>query len=511
MITPGLIQFIKSELANGGNRDSIAKLLKTQNWTDEDIAEGFSAIPQMPTQVLPNGGVVTSLPVRSHRKSVLISIFIIIIILIGGAFGYVSGYFVPFDKIFSQAFSSSTNTTSVTFNSHILIDASGLKTTDSPSQLLKGLSNTFEFDVNGSSDVSDSKNTNSVFSFSASSGTIELAADFRIVGGLLYINFTKTPDIGFISLKPIEDKWIAIPSSTNNLTIPSVNPLFSQAGLDPNSLNKLTDIQKKYIVDLTKKAHFIKITGKHLPEIIDGTVAFHFNFDLDRDGIISYLKDLISYLRTVDPNYTKDIPDITDADYIKSSNALKTFTGEAWIGVFDHRLHKIQINASVLNPDKPDDGLVKIMATLAYSDWNKPVSVKAPQNSITIEQLMSSIFNDSTTRTGNTSVINNDALSGDSSLKEIDASIKSIESNLRGQAELFYSSNNSSYKGFCTSRAKNGAYVLAIKLPNNTVYKCNDSSQKWASWSKMSTNQYFCVDSTGIAKAIDGVPSGTSC
>jgi len=91
-----------------------------------------------------------------------------------------------------------------------------------------------------------------------------------------------------------------------------------------------------------------------------------------------------------------------------------------------------------------------------------------------------------------------------------DTKVKSVESSFRAQAELFYTSNSNSYKGFCSSKGVNGGYSLAITLPPNTVYKCRDSVSDWISYSKI-TSGYFCVDSTGFSKTVDTLPTGKSC
>jgi len=248
--------------------------------------------------------------------------------------------------------------------------------------------------------------------------------------------------------------------------------------------------------------------------MIDGSLSYHFDFDLDKDGMISFEKEITIYIKSINKD-ASELVKVDDSDFNKMFSYFKSFKGEMWVGVFDKLPRKVVINIEGMNAEKPEDGVVKANLTITYSDWNKPVIVEVPQNTTTIEELISSImgksinpaitsFPENNTQLGNIIELN------DARKKGLDAKIKSLHYSMRAQAESFYDSNNNSYKGFCTSKGGNGAYALAIQLPPNTVYKCGDSVTTWASWSKLSTGDYFCVDSRGTA-AESAIPQNTSC
>jgi len=94
-----------------------------------------------------------------------------------------------------------------------------------------------------------------------------------------------------------------------------------------------------------------------------------------------------------------------------------------------------------------------------------------------------------------------------------DSSKQSILVNMRAAAEAYHDDviGNNTYKGFCTSKSDVGAYVLAITLPKNSVYKCNDSVNEWAAWVKLSDGKYWCNDYKNYANVSTGAPKGTSC
>ena len=101
--------------------------------------------------------------------------------------------------------------------------------------------------------------------------------------------------------------------------------------------------------------------------------------------------------------------------------------------------------------------------------------------------------------------------------KGADAAVKSNLLNARAQAEIYYSSNGDSYFSVCDNdnipSAKSIKTLLqgalkAVGLPitnissgpgNSTNAVCNNNSASWAAQVPLSSNSYFCVDSTGKA------------
>lgn len=92
-----------------------------------------------------------------------------------------------------------------------------------------------------------------------------------------------------------------------------------------------------------------------------------------------------------------------------------------------------------------------------------------------------------------------------------DDKIQSIVVTIGSFAELFYNSNNNTYKGFCSNRGPNGGYTNAQSLPLGSDYKCKDSSTAFVVSVKLSNNKYYCVDSTGVSKEISARSSGFAC
>lgn len=524
MITPELVSYVRGEMAKGITKDIISTQLKTQGWADADVSEVFAVVSPIavspiaanPTASFHGSSVQPVLePVRSHKKVFILSGIAVLLLICISIFGYASGYFVSFQKMFAQSLQATHDAKSSTLDFNLTIDASGLKNQDSFKEL-PGMSNIFNFSMKGSSDVSDPKNIKADIKFTLTSGTLEADISTRILNETLYAELTKSPELPFFSLKPYENKWISFPYSADRL---KNDPLLSSSGLGNSVFKTLTDDQKKHIYDITENAQIIKVTNKHLPEMKDGSLVAHFDFDIDQPGIVAYLKELAAYIKTIDKDNTYDLGSINDSDYTDMFKPLKNFHGEAWIGAFNHLPYGVNINIDMQDPENPSDGIVKFALTMAYTNWNKQVIVEAPKDTTTIEKLMEGVMGGTVAPAEGEqpTILDPQSSLENAQKKSEDAMKKSILANMRAQAELYHENSNNSYSGFCKSKGQDGAYVLAKTFPANTTYKCNDSVSKWAAWAKLSsTTDYWCADSNSFFNTIGSVPpsnktGGTSC
>ncbi|PIR85583.1 hypothetical protein COU14_03620 [Candidatus Kaiserbacteria bacterium CG10_big_fil_rev_8_21_14_0_10_44_10] len=88
--------------------------------------------------------------------------------------------------------------------------------------------------------------------------------------------------------------------------------------------------------------------------------------------------------------------------------------------------------------------------------------------------------------------------------KGADAAIKSNLNNARAQAELFYDDAGRSYTNVCT--ATGGIGTMHDGAANSGggagFVACGSTATAWAMKARLMSNtgQYYCVDSTGVAK-----------
>jgi hypothetical protein len=419
MTTPELIEFVKKEISLGVNRDIIKGKLKTQGWNDLDIIEAFNIINQTPISPLAHEEIITqqfemsnsinpinpvgsinnfnSIPyiqTKSTNKIIkLLAVILIPVILISGlAIAYGFGYFTNFSNLFSNISDLSENNKSFSYELNLNLDASKIKLTEENNNFDLEKFKNFNFIVKGVSDFSDKENHKLDNSLLFTAGDIEAGFDLRMINKSIYFSLTKAPDLGFFSLKPFENKWVVFPMNDDSEVLKN-NPLSSFFPINSDLVSDLTDEQKKQISDLMKNTKFIKITKKHFPVMIDGVLSYHFNFDLNKEEIISFLKNTTEYMKNLD-KYNSELLNIEESDYNKVFHYIKTFHGEAWIGIFDKLPRKILINMDLFDSENIDNGIAKLILSVVYRDWNEPVKVEIPSSAVTVEELMSGVMVD---------------------------------------------------------------------------------------------------------------------
>ena len=517
MITKELLDYIKNESANGKNFDVIKNNLLQNGWNIVDIEEALKSITSSTTNapnITPNQSAsATSDPQQSEigissytealkqieiskknkqKRTKIISTVIGIAILLtaggGTIYGYYAGYFVSLEKISSEAFTSIQNSKSVFIDTTVNIELPKPENQNiSPLAALGISGQNLSMTIKGFFDRFDPENIKLDINASLNLGTADVEAELRMKDKTLYATLLKAPNLAYAAfLSPYINKWysFALSGPTNPV---SEIPLMSMVGIDQSVLDKLTTEQKDYILNLTKNAHFITIVKKLPPENINGVSSYHFTFGLDQVGIKNYLAEAEAYLHETGKN------DSMLSAF--STNSMKTeldkpinLTGEAWIGRNDHRPYKIVINLSV-DQIMGNTSPINIAIISIFKDWDKPMDVVAPTDAVPFETLI------------------NGYMQG-AQEKSVDARTKSLLSNARAQAEIFYDSNKNSYKGLCTSKDfKN----LLQNLPTQKGFTCKDNSSTYAASALLSDKKYWCVDSTGRSAPQAKPITTTSC
>ncbi len=482
----------------------------------ESMYKPVSSLPMREPAFTPTTSVFEQ-PHSNKMKWIIGSIVLVILLLLGGAFAYAAGYIIPYEKMLFNSVDTTENFTTGKIDMSMKIDLSEMEQfKDMEDAPIPGLANVVDINLNGSIDMSDKEKNRSDMNMSIKSGTFEMGMNVRELDEVLYMNLTKAPNIGMITLQPFENKWAYFDYSKEAL---ESNPVFGASALPLNALSdkKLTDEQVKKVDEIVAKHDKVfTITKSHLPKIIDGQVVAHFDFGLDVPETVSLVKELLEYMKTIDPDNEYGFSEVTEENIEElekfMNEGFTNFRGEAWVGVLNQMPYKFVVNFNVQDPEDIEAGTAKVMMSVAYSDIGEPVVIEKPTDAKKIEDLvqevMEQVMGGMFGGEGNVDTIIPPPESGPANPE--DAQKMSIHSTMRAQAEIFYEASNS-YKGFCGSKGQYGAYVMAITLPKGTEYKCMDSATAWASWSKLSDGKYVCVDSTGAINSKASLPKGTFC
>lgn len=420
MINNELLNYIRQQLSLNIKREEITNNLKSQGWTDADISEAFTNVVPMSTPFVPaptSLGVAETVvdsfqPVKRRKKIVYIILVLILVgALAGGVYAYYSGMFMSTSRLTSEAIYNARSAKSVNYDITVSADLSEISTAGGISPIFLGGINSKQFNLTskGSYDNSDLENLKGSSSIFINTGSSSVEVEFRVLSETLYAVLKKAPALAFLPMiADYENKWVSFPFKSSDGQIAVDNPIIAMSPIDPNILNQLTSEQREHIYQMVRDAHFVKVVRKLSPETISGELSYHFIFDLDREGIITYAEELKEYINTFGKNDSV-LSSFDPTSFTKELDKLKDFKGEIWIGRNDKLLHKFVLNFGV-QPDVTKTEQVKIKVVGIFSGWNQPVSIIAPAESIPFETLISNIMSSfssagsatSSTKTNNT-------------------------------------------------------------------------------------------------------------
>ena len=424
MINDQLLGYIRQQLASGVSKEVIISNLKSQGWTDVDVNEAFTMVPaqsvspvnsvlqntilqgehpqEMAGQTTSGLNNPTNEPQPTHKKNKKVLLIVAIIILLcaisGVVYAYYSGLFLSLPNLTSKALDNVRNTNSATYDTTISFDFSELKdTTGEVNQLLSGgmFPSSFSFTTKGSYDFSDTNNKKLSSNISINGGLFSIMLDFKLVDDTLFGELVKAPTLSFLpTLTKYENKWFSFSfksaeaQSLNNM----FNPVSGISGVDSKVTDKITPEQLAKIYQMTRNANFIKTVQRFSPETISGQSSYHFAFDLDKGGIISYFKNLKEYVNSIGKN-DSSLSSFDPTSFTADLDKIKDFKGEIWIGRKDNLPYKVTLSFGV-KPDESKNETIKINIVSIFSDWNKPTLITAPTESVPFQEFISSVTSD---------------------------------------------------------------------------------------------------------------------
>jgi len=150
---------------------------------------------------------------------------------------------------------------------------------------------------------------------------------------------------------------------------------------------------------------------------------------------------------------------------------------------------------------------------VTFTDYDKPITITPPKKWITLTKAYSKL---------------NGSNSESRTMAEA-AAVKASMASFRAAAELVYDQSANTYgtkqnSSSCTSPTKGSLFnpndseqsdmiqnLLSSVKTYATDTRCSSTTVAWAWSAKLPTGEYWCVDSTGISKAISGKHAGLSC
>jgi len=395
-----LLTFIDNSINSGVSREVITTQLLSQGWTKLDIDNAFLSLgiakPVTPVISVPAQPVSPVIPpVQTIQKKssmkLMIAIIVIVLLVIGGSvyayFTFNASSLTPKD-IIRNSFNASLKVRSFSFMS---TSTGEIKSQNSSFPLLSN----FKFTTKGAIDFHTPQSPlfNADFSINADTNDATNTGSLLLGLSTLYLDKNsylslKDFNVSFSSSDPkamqtqmfvglangfassLKDKWIKFDMS-------------NATNIATTTQTSLSDEDKQMIRDYFSGMSYITSISNVGVENINNVPTYHIKMTLQGDQkMADMLQKITSTNKAVaDSAQTKDL-----YDFIKQKIDLDT-----WIGKTDFFIYKI-----VSSPVSVDDPQTKTEMSssheISFSDYNTPISISAPQNSVTLNVLLNSLF-----------------------------------------------------------------------------------------------------------------------
>lgn len=214
-----------------------------------------------------------------------------------------------------------------------------------------------------------------------------------------YLRVTEMPDVPFVDVSKVINKWIKIDYSTG--TMAQLADLQNKIE-DAQKKSALTLDQEKQIKALFGKYDVLKVVKKFPEEKINNQKTYHYGFSLDK----AELKKAVEEANKITNG--EIVPENTMADFNEGVEALNMLDGEMWIGKNDSNLYRLSIASSSYGGETGKKMFIGLSLVLNFNKFNEPVIIEAPADSMSIEELIKSIFGNASFLAKDDSVLDSD-------------------------------------------------------------------------------------------------------
>lgn len=340
-----------------------------------------------------------------NKKLFFVILTAFLVLLIGGGAAAYFYYFQVPEKIMAKVIDKSSEIKSEEFSGQTDIDfeysgdllnmlnQSGGTAGNLASPLSTKVNFSLSIKFNGASDSSDPNQASSFVILSlmnkAGADTLPFVTmEMRNIGKVVYLGLTEISNSDFLkSLSSLEGQWLKIdPEEIRNMAkemgiseeeLAEFDKALETQSLTPEKIAKLSQ--------LVKDINLIKIVDKLPGEKIDGQNAYHYKYEVSKESLKQFVLEANKIMEV------EMKPEEQEA-FSKAIDGISSLQGEIWIGKKDLFIHKATIDFEI-NEKMNEGGFSgKFLTTVEMKNFNKAVSVEAPQNTKSLEELMTAVL-----------------------------------------------------------------------------------------------------------------------
>ena len=387
MVTKEALLYVKKELGRGTSRVEIRRKLSQNGWRDEDIDTAIKKVysPQYfenaPTrdEVIRIGPKIDYPLTDINLKSTILALVLILIMLIVYMiYGYNNYIFGP-ERALTGSFEKMANAKTFSFDGEINMTISSADDIDkqpSVDQIFTQIVNfgnntqTYSFKLSGEVDAGESENINSEAKLIVSSSFAPIVnMDIRKVDELAYFKINGVLGKQFGEKISETGRWYEYDLADLQHYRVQVDMESAETNTNVENLNNLA----------TKKSP-IQNFKRVRAETLNSRRVNHFTYTVDEGNLSAFIDEFgVLYLSDYDDVklYVDAISEFVDESEISN--------GHIWIGA-DGYIYKIRFDI-VFKDLSNSDTLTQFEVSLAFDNYDKPIEIKTPDDTVSVDDL----------------------------------------------------------------------------------------------------------------------------
>ncbi|MCX6720976.1 MAG: hypothetical protein NTW11_04185 [Candidatus Staskawiczbacteria bacterium] len=413
-----IVDYIIKAKGIGQTDDQTRNLLLKNGWTETEISDAFASLvkpaeskpveqpvsivqepksqPQSQPQVQPQPVIVEKpQPAVQTMTVIKILMVLIIIIVLGGLGVFVGAKYInlPWNPFWPNPTTVVNNMMTNMKNvksSHMAVQGEINASINNVSQ------GNLSFNISGEGDKTDINNIKSNAAISVNvtapsfpGGNISVKMDTVILGETLYFkinSLTAPSDFVYpgLDISKITNIWFKFDHESLEVLTEEPN---GQSNLPDMSQINNSELTRKF-QDLLLTENMFSISKQLGDETVSGQGTYHYLATISKDKLKDFLNRAITAQTTADTTIDPLVTSIATSMVGTVTDAIGDVNFEMWVGKSDYLLYGLKIDKTI-DLSKVYAGLPAIGLKIneTNNNFNKPITVKAPENAQKIESL----------------------------------------------------------------------------------------------------------------------------
>lgn len=213
----------------------------------------------------------------------------------------------------------------------------------------------------------------------------DVSGNFRSIGNSAFLKPNQLPPMAGFDLSPLLGTWLILDRQE---FAQDLEPSRQMSTSSAPTTDDFTSVKQFYIDIGRLYSQNLVVTKNYGRKTLSGRSVYHYQVALDQKNLAKALEDYAN--SSPDPR-AKNYAGIVKADLA----SLQALNAELWVGQQDYLPYQVKFDI----PLGPTGGHMAM--TLELSDYNQPVTIAAPEDAKSFQEMMQKVFQQAQTTPAN--------------------------------------------------------------------------------------------------------------